>query len=280
MTEPKNHHFVPRLLLERWADKCGKILAWQRKNGISRCDSIRAENVAKVRHLYSRQATSPAERSLIESQFFSRIVEAPAAAAITRLIEGDGRIGPAERVAITVFIISQRVRVPEVIERIRREGRVLAKHSLSVPDPDFDRLNSDTSANSLFEWAELHHPESLNNFGIDIVPELILHRPTLNKVHKMTWLLLRADNAPFEVLLSDRPLVAVRGIDHPEHVQAIPLGPRHILFASPSNAILKRIEMRAPRDVISNFNRSVVAQADRFAFGRAERRFFDRYLPR
>ncbi|MFG1270969.1 DUF4238 domain-containing protein [Xanthobacter flavus] len=278
MSRPRAHHFVPQFLLRRWADADGRVQAWRWDGGQVRNFRVRPSETANVRNLYARELVPADERDKVER--FLGALEARAAAAIDATVSGDFSLLPDEHLRnLAVFMIASHVRLPHHIDHMRAEGRRLVEEALSRPDPDFERLNT-TSARNLLEWTRQHHPARIANFGIDTLPGVVLRGGSLDKLLKMKWMLSNFETTPFEVLLSDRPLVLYGGIDNPHHLQAFAIGPRHIIFAAPSGETLTRITRWLPRDVVRGFNQAVVGQCARFAYGRAEARFIEKFLPR
>jgi hypothetical protein len=220
-------------------------------------------------------------REDIEKIFFSRLIEAPAREAIDRLING---ITPLERdhwTSIILFFIASRVRTPENVARIRSQGRAFLERTLAEPDANFDLLKGESPARNLLEWAQLHVPDGLANWPIELLPRIVFDECLYNKFLKMEWMLVSLKpKDDFQALLSDRPVVAISSIDHPLHLQALPLSPMHILFASTSRSVLMALRKRRPSDVVKMLNESIVGQAAMFAFGQASPRFFERVLPR
>lgn len=279
MTEQKNQHFVPKFLLKRWADESGKVLAWRRENGEVCCDPVLPKNAAVHGRLYTRAGSTPEDRTRIETKFFNEKIENPAAQAIKRIIDDGHDIGDEDRITLARFMVAQFVRRPEVVKKVRDDGKVLIENELAAADPEFDRLKGTSSAKNLLEWVNTYDPTIIENFGIDMIPKIASDKEIIKKILRMHWLTLSAPEKSFEVIISDNPLVVFHGIDHSSHLQAFALDPRFLLFVSPSAEVIKSIQSRKPREIVAKFNKSVVSQATRFAYGRGERRFFDKHLP-
>lgn len=239
---------------------------------------VRPSETAHVRNLYARELVPPDEQHNVER--FLSVLEARAAVAIDAAVSGDFKRLPDEHLhALAVFMIASHVRLPHHVDHMRAQGRRMVEEALSRPDPDFERLNT-TPARNLLEWTQQHNPARIENFGIDTLPGVVIRGGSLDKLIKMQWMLADFKSTPFEALISDRPLVLYGGIDHPQHLQAFAIGPRHIIFAAPSGETLTRITRWLPRDVVRAFNQAVVGQCARFAYGRAEARFIEKFLPR
>lgn len=279
MNRPKHHHFVPQLLLRRWAGPDGRVTAWRRApDGAVKSFRVLPSETARERGLYARDLVPPEERDSIEHGFFSTTVEARAGLAIEAALKsGLGCLDARQRFDLAVFMIASRVRLPENVHRARTEGRALIEAHLAEPDETFDRMSTGPERN-LFEWANKHRPAMVANFGIDVIPHVIMHGGALHKLLAMPWMLADVSQASVQVLLSDRPLVALEGIDHPMHVQALALGPRHILYAARSPETLERLAIRTPRELVRAFNQDVVGQALRFAYGESKPNFIGKYL--
>ncbi|MGU3494383.1 DUF4238 domain-containing protein [Xanthobacteraceae bacterium A53D] len=189
-----------------------------------------------------------------------------------------GALSFEQNVDIARFMVASRVRIPEHAHRMRTEGKAILEATLSQGDGEFDRINTGP-AKTLLEWTLSRFPERVANFGIDQMPKVIEQGQALPTLLRMNWMLLDATAASLQVMISDRPLVAVEGIDHTNHVQAMPLGPRHILLACGNPEIMRRISTTPTREMVKRFNKDVISQARRFAYGEAKSGFVATHLP-
>jgi len=86
------------------------------------------------------------------------------------------------------------------------------------------------------------------------------------------------DGATVEVLVSDRPFFALTGMDALNFTLFLPIGPRHIFFATRSLDARKSIEAAGASRIARACNVNMVTQADQFVYGRAKTEFVRRYL--
>src|SRR5260370_19703374 len=121
MAPPKRHHFVPRMLLERFADAEGLVAFFDKSRPESGVQMTTPKNLLVQQHLYSkknrdgsRDGTLEAYYSALESEahvLFAKIVQA----AQQRQIPD---INGTEKITCCKFLYEQWRRVPDFYDEI------------------------------------------------------------------------------------------------------------------------------------------------------------------
>lgn len=266
--EPRQHHFVPELLLRRWADDTGRIRAWRREKGPILSFPVLPKETARQRDLYAFEHLYPDDRQWIEREVLANNIEHHAEGALSTLVSaGPAALAPAAWVHWATFLVTMRVRQPEVVARLRREGREYIEAKLGAHCERYEALKGAAPEANLLEWARTHAPGRVLDFGIGVLPRLFRSKSIVGKILRMEWVVADLSGAARELLLSDRPLVAIGGIDEPGHLQFLPLGPRHAFFASPSPGVLAALRDAGPDRIVELCNDDVARQAVRFVYG-------------
>lgn len=120
----KQHHFVPRFLLEKWAGADRKLTVFRWAAGRlleSRCSP---KAVARVQHLYSLDRSSIRPDVGLEKDFFGPKLD-DLAAPIHRLLltSGVAAMSNDQRLNWSRFLLAQMIRVPSAVSFIRLLGR-------------------------------------------------------------------------------------------------------------------------------------------------------------
>ena len=119
----KRHHYIPRFLIDNWADESGKICVLDQSK--KRIFTTSSKNVFTVNHLYSQQrGLSSPKNDSIERDFAKE--ERRAAVDLRRIIdsvrsESDPRMDLFEVRRVGEFLISLVRRTPESQSRIREQ---------------------------------------------------------------------------------------------------------------------------------------------------------------
>ncbi|RWF79008.1 MAG: DUF4238 domain-containing protein [Mesorhizobium sp.] len=85
----------------------------------------------------------------------------------------------------------------------------------------------------------------------------------------MQWAIAKTDDAKFEFLTSDRPVVRT-GLNH-QFAHIVSIGPSLLFAAVKNNETFKRFKAIPMNALVVDINTKVVSQATRLAFGRSDR---------
>ncbi|NLA20829.1 DUF4238 domain-containing protein [Burkholderia cepacia] len=119
----RNHHFVPRFLLEEWAGADRKLtyFNWRRDGElhVGRWASRRRRRRAPVFTAASIGEMDPE----IEVDVFGKIVDTPGSLVHKKLLAGElNRLTTQEEKAWSNFLVAQMIRVPSMVQYLRDRG--------------------------------------------------------------------------------------------------------------------------------------------------------------
>jgi hypothetical protein len=243
MSIPRDHHYLPRFYLKRWAVD-GKVYRYDRKGyqGAFRADWKAVKSVAYERDLYRlRDINDLADSQYLEMAFFQRIDD-NAAAAFQKL---DQRLhgSQADRVALAQFMVSLLHRSPSRLADIRQE---LAERTDGAPyehmEGDEFKLSVEATANRLLATLVENADASsiVGKFGI----------------HKID---VSSSNA--RLLTSDRPITLSAHLISPDAFMILPIGPNSLLVLTHLPAIANAFSSQNPTVLVKGINQAVVEQS-------------------
>ena len=118
-----------------------------------------------------------------------------------------------------------------------------------------------------FAEFKLKRPSNLEGRAATMLIQGIIDNQTVgNYFNRMIWTILSPPSGR-TFLSSDRPIVMTNGLNRPDSLLAVPIGPRKLFIASNQQGIVDEIASRKPGDLVSFVNDRVVRQARRFCIG-------------
>ena len=226
------HHFVPRFYLRGWTTN-HQLTRFQWVRGEIEMREVGIKRIAGQNNLYALHHR-PRDPQVVEREFMGRIIDVPAAEVYHHMIKTPAPISERQRGIWTRFLMSLRVRSPDVIERLRVDAEDDLRRRLMAQPEEYDALRGVDEPNNLYEYIERRRPGFVADFGIRILPDLVNHPPIAQKIYQMYWWTQRFEGATVDLLTSDRPLIIVPGLNDPTCVLALPLTPHLAFFATHS----------------------------------------------
>ena len=269
MNEPHRHHFVPAFYLSKWVEADGMVTWYTRREG-GEIEEGRAkpDRIAFENRLYSYEKVPPEQRQAVEKFFFAREVDERAAPILNKVIAGGPRsLSPEERVYWTRFMIAARLRVPEVVNDLKRTAGEELRRSLTEDHEDYLDAKGEIDAPTLLGWVEQTFVGLTDNFGMMILPEIITDPEHTRIISDMHWWTMDLSTANVRLLTSDRPLWVSTGLKKPNCLLVMPLSPTHVFFASRNRDFEAAIRNEGANRVVRRCNESLTSQADKFVYG-------------
>ncbi|MDE0071895.1 MAG: DUF4238 domain-containing protein [Caldilineaceae bacterium] len=150
MRKPIKQHYIPQMLLKRFANCEGKLYVFDKSHRVKGIQKKDPSNTFVRRHLYTQVEEDGTRDASVETEFLSRL-ESDASPVIEKIVSaarrgGPPNLSPAERDIWVAFLYVQFKRVPErrekhkeeIFQEILREidfighFRPFADHELSV----------------------------------------------------------------------------------------------------------------------------------------------------
>ena len=282
MSEPDKHHYLPVFYLSQWAGADGKIVRYHRPHECVVAHRIAPKNTGYEPGLYRLDGYASEQRNVIEKDFMAPVVDDLAAQALRVLIEREqAKLTTELRQAWTRFLMSLHVRHPGRVEQITQQAAVGLRQSLLDNPEEYEALRKAHDPPTLLEWVEQNAPVILDNFGKQLLPDIITHQPTGDALIRMRWWTVGVTQAMPDLLTSDRPLYLSHGVADARCFIALPLSPRFIFFATRDEDTFHRVMAQGIAPVTKSLNELLVTQAQKYVYAAHDRhlRFVENRLP-
>ncbi|MBL6957976.1 MAG: DUF4238 domain-containing protein [Rhodospirillales bacterium] len=259
------HHYVPQFLLRAWASGSfdGKVEGFRLDlNGFP--SSRRApKSTGYEDDLYalSKPVVAGMEKQAIEIIFFKQ-VDNLAARAHQKLVEcGLRSLTNEEKSDWVRFLMSLRVRQPDIIQKLKTESADHLAKTLGQQPEEYDEIAKKGDAPTLVEWTEQRFPGLIENFGLSFFHKIANNPNVGEKIFKMKWWLWDFSDVSFDLLLADHPCVFTKGIDDPSLIIALPISPKKAFMATNSEDVAAMMRQQDPKNLAMRLNESSLNQA-------------------
>jgi hypothetical protein len=275
------HHFVPAFLLRHWetgADMKLTSFRWSRGNVAA--SRFKAKGVAKARHLYSMQRSHPEPDVQVEKEFFGRHVDDPAAVVHAKMLaSGVSGLSPEEKQVWSPFLISLILRGPTMIQHIRRRGREVLEVGLDRSPEEYIAVRGDEPAPTLRDWVETNQPDTLDDLGVMVLPELTFSEKLNLTVLNVTWGIRSVHPARYNLLIGDRPLI-LAGRFETNFLLALPISPTKLFFAFNDERTFANVRSYDHDAFVKAMNTSTVKAAESYVYSTdaAQQSFVRKFL--
>lgn len=159
------------------------------------------------------------------------------------------------------FLMSLRLRQPQMIQKLTEEASTALKESLSTEPAEYETLAQEGDPQTLEEWTEKSFPGLVENFGLSFFHELVGNPKIANKIMKMKWWICDFTGLKNELLIADDPCIFTKGIDDPNLIIALPISPTKAFLATQSKEMAALIPRQDPNNLVIRLNESSLNQA-------------------
>ena len=273
------HHHTPKFLLKAWANTTvdGKIETFCLDLPGHPSSRLTPRSTAYEHDLYALTQPHVAgiEQQSLETDFLQHIDNSAARVLRKLLTTGLAGLTQEDRCDWILFLMSLRQRTPDNALLLKKEGERYLKDSLDERPEEYSAISESSDPTTLGEFTELYVPGLIENFGIMMLRKLITNPEVGDKLLHMTWWLWYFKDQKNHLLLSDRPYIFTSGIDDPDLVVALPLGPKKVFMATKSDRVANIIRHLHPKDLLMRINESSLNQAQKriYALDRSPHRF-------
>lgn len=259
------HHYVPQFLLNAWGKTSsdGKVEVF--RLDIEGIPSSRrgAKYTGYEKDLYALSVSEVGgmEKQAIETQFLRHVDDLAAQVRLKLDEEGLSSLSLDELTSWVRFLMSLRIRQPELVSQLKEEAAILFREKLGEKPEEYQAEASSTDPPTLEEWAELHFPGIVENIGLSFFAGLVDNDEVGNKILGMKWWIRNVSSAPYDLLLSDSPCIFTAGIEDPDLIIAMPIAPSKAFFATRSRKVADGLRSASPKEIAMRLNESSLSQA-------------------
>lgn len=273
------HHFVPQFLIREWSSQNRRRSVVEFRLDLPGVPAFErsTKSVAFEDDLYAltREQVAGMSRQSIEETFL-RVVDNEAAVAMQTLRErGLRKMTREQRISWVRFLMSLRVRQPNLVTQLKLGSSVELVRSLDAKPEEYSALAKETDPTYLSDWVEGHFPGLIENFGLSIFSALVDKKDVGDKLLKMRWWLWDFSGLRHQLVLSDHPCVFTAGIDAPDLIVVLLIGPTKAFLATRSQRASDGLRRQDRRRLLARINERSVSQAVArvFAMNESPRRF-------
>jgi hypothetical protein len=215
--------------------------------------------------LYTLHGAPTKKASIIETNFFTPLIDEPGALIHQALLAGStASLSPKERHQWVRYLMALRVRTPEIIEKVRKLGSEEVRDALRQNPDEYEAIKPVGAPSTLEECIE---PWFLDNFGLArVIPEVIDREGTRTTIVAMHWWCQDFSDCAIDLLTCDRPLIWHNGVHDVGFFLAIPLSPKIGFFIVKNIKTRDKLYALPLRELAIKFNESIVTNADEYVY--------------
>lgn len=249
------HHYVPQFLLKRWQDESGKVNVFTLKKGHLVSSKRAPKWTGFENDLYAIVANALGlARDVLERKIFSPL-DNNAAKALEKL-ERHEALSEHDHIAWTFFLSSLRIRQPDVLDYVRKEGGQLVKQFLAEADSQSLAPGQKSSE----QWFGENLPGAIDAIRLtNIIPRMITHDEVTETFGRLKWWCREFADTDAALLLSDLPIHWEGGFKNSDFFIQLPIGPRRIFFGTRSEKTEQILSNIEPADLVARANRASLA---------------------
>ena len=257
------HHYIPQFLLRAWAGADEKIEVFWVDPQHLRSSRLAPKFTGYEDDLYALTTSEVAgmKQQAVETDFLQCIDDLAARVLHKMADTGFTKLTSEDCSAWMDFIMSLRPRTPEFVTRLHAEGSKHLKDSLDERPEEYEAISEPDDPHTLMEWTDRQFPGLIENFGTMSLPSFIRNPEIRKKMSGMKWWLWDFKGQKNHLLLADRPCIFTTGIDDPDLVIALPIGPWKAFMATKTERIASIMRQQRLKDLLMRMNESSLSQA-------------------
>jgi len=200
------------------------------------------------------------EQQAVEKHLLRHVDELAAGVLRKLTISGFRDLAPENRSDWARFLMSLRLRQPLIIQQLRTEASEHLEASLADRPQEYEAAAGEADPPTLVEWTRAKYPGLIENFGMSFFHKLVDNLDVGEKILRMKWWLWDFGRERNELVLADHPCIFTKGIDDPDLVIALPLGPRKAFMATRTERVSDIMRRQRPKDLLARINESSIGQ--------------------
>lgn len=123
MNNPINHHYIPQFYIKSWQNSKGDVFSYARVRDKVTCQPKSPKSICSQKNLYTLQYEASQSPYIVETDFYSKVVDDPAAKVFHVLLNDSADcLNDEERWSWSRFVISLYSRSPDFVRSLKQEG--------------------------------------------------------------------------------------------------------------------------------------------------------------
>ena len=213
MSDPRDHHYLPQFHLSGWCRPSGMLTVYSRPRHDVVISQLSPKGTAYERDLYAYRLVPEGQRQAIEARLMKPLDDTAAPILRKLLAGGLSNLTGLERAEFTRYVLSLRARHPDAIALAHRQGRSDLLAKLDERPEEYLALRGASEAPTFSAWVEQNAPHVLANFGLSVVPKVILNERMVKRLWDMPWWTYDLRKASTDLLIRGSPMLADRRRD-------------------------------------------------------------------
>lgn len=266
------NHYVPQFLQRPWTTgPRSELISYHLRNGNVHATAKVPKSVGFQKDMLTltRDEIAGMDKHAIE-EIVLKQVDNDASLVWAKLRSGQlGLLTAKERCDWVRFLMSLRLRAPNMVTQLKTESQVELRRSLRKDHWEYEQLAMMASdAETLEAWTERQFPGLIENFGLSFFHELLNDENIGTQLLHLRWWVFDLSSCTHTLLLGDRPCLFFGGIDHPNVAVALPIAPNMAFIATRGDTLAKGLPETPPCKIVEQLNDKTVREADTYIFGR------------
>ena len=266
---PWRNHFVPRFLLQPWANSDGKIASYAKlPNGKVTLSWRSPKSVGYDIDLYTFPQLGELATSL-ETGLFGRLDDA-AARVVQKMIVTQDQLTASEMDWWSFFLLSLVIRGPESINALKSVSAMLWQAPDHTSEAEYQNNRGHDDPPTLEAWLQKEAASNAagrERLGHQIIRSLTLHRNIAAYLKQMQWFVVTTDETQPPLLISDRPLFSSNGLKKRDGQLLLPLGPHALFCAFHDKRFADEIKAQPAEHIVRSVRQLTSVRAHRYVFG-------------
>jgi len=215
------------------------------------------------RNLYALRGAVPDQQNIIETTFFTPMIDTPASAVLPKLLAGSvATITDSERSTMTRYVLSLRARHPDAVAFTKRSGAPYFIDELRKRPEEYDALVKHLGCETLEELVDREFPSLIGqDFGALTLPDLITNKKTGERLFRMPWWTHDVSKGGCNLLIGDRPVIVEGRLENGPYISITPLSPWVLLFICNDPPSIDRWRGMTDAEVAKAANKATVRSA-------------------
>jgi hypothetical protein len=269
MQTHKKHHFVPRFYFDRWKGFDKKITYYSWLNDQLHIGRVSPKFAAVEEGLYSLANVSEEETQVIEKEFLAKRVDETGARVMRKLLyNSTSMLSQEDRVDWTRFLVSLRVRTPEMVRSIREDGPKIFRAALNESPSEYLDVKNAKDPETLEKWVEKNFGSLIDNAGMIHFPAFVKMEKPISAISNMLWEIIDFSYASVELITCDRPCLLKGSLDDQNTVLVLPISPRRAFFATHTREQIEKLKKEPVSLLARALNDNMVHSAVKYVYAR------------
>lgn len=181
-----------------------------------------------------------------------------------------------------IFLMSLFWRNPQQIDRINAAAKDHYANRFMDFASNYEALRRPHEPDTYVEFMALFQQPGISEYGARILRSFAVNAEIMKYLIGMDWQLVTRPDSSTPLLTSDNPVIRYKGLEHPDGLLMLPLGPNKFFVAFNQGEIdMQKCISQSGGHFIESMNQYVVQNAIKYVYGVDDTQlaFVERFLP-